>query len=85
MKTSQRFVTDKGNCRPPLHASYKSSDPVVTQIHEYVQGCFICQQNEHLQKHPAGKLVPLPIREYPWDCVTADGTTNVPLNFSVLV
>jgi len=82
MKTSQRFVTDEDNCRPPLHASYKLSGPVVTQICEYVQGCFICQQNKHLRKHPAGKLVPLQIPEYPWEWVTADCLTNLPLDFS---
>ena len=45
---------------------------MATQIREYVQGCFICQQNKHLQRSPAGKLMPLPIPSYPWEWVTAD-------------
>jgi len=47
-------------------------------MREYVQGCFICQQNKHLQRHPAGKLMPLPIPSYPWEWVTADRITNLP-------
>ncbi len=51
---------------------------MATQIREYVQGCFICQQNKHLQRSPAGKLMPLPIPSYPWEWVTADRITNLP-------
>ena len=29
-------------------------------------------QDKHLQRQPAGKLVPLPVPEASWDCVTAD-------------
>ena len=45
-------------------------------IHEYVRGCKVCQQDKHLQRQPAGKLVPLRVPEASWDCVMADRITN---------
>ena len=38
----------------------------------------MCQQDKHIQKQPAGKLIPLPVPEASWDCVTADRITNLP-------
>ena len=35
---------------------------------EYVRGC---HQDKHLRRQPAGMLVPLPVPEAAWDCVTA--------------
>ncbi len=32
-----------------------------SEIREYVKGCLICQQDKHVHRHPAGKLMPLPI------------------------
>ena len=49
-----------------------------TAIREYLRGCKVCQQDQHLQRQPAGKLVPLPLPEVSWDCVTADYVTNLP-------
>ena len=49
-----------------------------TAIREYVRGCKVCQQDKHIQKQPAGKLIPLPVPEASWDCVTADRITNLP-------
>ena len=49
-----------------------------TAIREYVRGCKVCQQDKHIQKQPAGKLIPLPVSEASWDCVTADRITNLP-------
>ena len=49
-----------------------------TAIREYVRGCKVCQQDKHLQRQPAGKLVPLPLPEASWDCVTADHVTALP-------
>ena len=49
-----------------------------TAIREYVRGCKVCQQDKHLQRQPAGKLVPLPVPEASWDCVTADRISNLP-------
>ena len=47
-------------------------------ICEYVRGCQICQQDKHLQRDPAGKLMPLPIPAHAWECVTADRITSLP-------
>ena len=49
-----------------------------TAIREYVRGRTVCQQDKHLQRQPTGKLVPLPVPEASWDCVTADRITNLP-------
>ena len=49
-----------------------------TTIREYVRGCKVCLQDKHIQKQPAGKLIPLPVPEASWDCVTADRITNLP-------
>ena len=49
-----------------------------TAIREYMRGCKVCQQDKHIQKQPAGKLIPLPVPEASWDCVTADCITNLP-------
>ena len=45
---------------------------------QYVRGCTVCQQDKHLQRQPAGKLVPLPVPEASWDDVTADSITILP-------
>jgi len=47
-------------------------------VREYVRGCQICQQDKHLQRNPAGKLMPLPIPSHAWECVTADRITSLP-------
>ena len=49
-----------------------------TAIREYVRGCQVCQQDKHLQHHPAGKLMPLPIPSHAWEYVTADRITSLP-------
>ena len=38
----------------------------------------VCQQDKHLQRQPADKLVPLPAPEASRDCVTADRITKLP-------
>ena len=49
-----------------------------TAIREYVPGCQVWQQDKHLQHHPAGKLMPLPIPSHAWEYVTADRITSLP-------
>ena len=54
-------------------------------ISEYVRGCKVCQQDKHLQRQLAGKLVPLPVPEASWDCVTADRITNLPQEWTTIL
>jgi len=49
-----------------------------TEIHEYVKECKVCQQDKHLQRHPAGKLMPIAIPSEVWEHVTADRITGLP-------
>lgn len=53
---------------PKMHAA----------IREYVKGCQVCQQDKHLQRQPAGLLVPLPVPEAAWDEITADRIVKLP-------
>ena len=50
-----------------------------TEILEYVKGCEVCQRNEDVQQHKAGKLVPLPIPGSQWNCVSTDRITHLPM------
>ena len=42
------------------------------------KGCDVCQCNKGLQRHPAGKLMPLPLPAGSWDVVTIDRITHLP-------
>ena len=49
-----------------------------SQIREYVKGCLICQQDKHLLRQPAGKLVPLPTPAHAWEHITMDRIVGLP-------
>ena len=49
-----------------------------TEIRQYVKGCKVCQQDKHLQSHPPGLLVPIPIPAHAWEHVNADRITGLP-------
>ena len=51
---------------------------VSAEIREYVKVCKVCHQAKHLQRHPPGQLVPIPIHARAWEQVTADRITSLP-------
>lgn len=55
------------------------------EIEGYVRTCLICQQDKVENKEPGGLLEPLPVAERPWDSVTMDFITALPLSGSIMV
>ena len=47
-------------------------------VANYVKGCVVCQADESMQTHQAGKLMPLPFPEGAWHHVTADRIVGLP-------
>ena len=48
------------------------------EVAEYVKGCLVCQADKTLQKHKAGKLMPLPVPKEAWHHITADRIVGLP-------
>ena len=46
---------------------------------EYVKTCLICQQDKVERSKPAGLLEPLPVPTRPWESISMDFITNLPL------
>ena len=84
LSSSARYCT---SCMTPTLGSHRTMHSghsmywwpnMHTAMHEYVRGCKVCQQDKHLQRQPAGMLVPLPVPESSWDSVTGDCIPNLP-------
>ena len=48
-------------------------------VYAYVTSCVSCQQMKSATLAPAGKLVPLAIPEFPWQSVSMDFITCLPV------
>ena len=48
-------------------------------VEKYVGNCHSCQVNKSRQKKPSGTLNPLEIPQVPWECVTMDFITQLPV------
>ena len=48
-------------------------------IIQYIAACEACQRNKSVNRPPAGLLQPLPIPESPWDSISMDFVTGLPL------
>ena len=45
---------------------------MTSDVRAYVKQCVSCQMNKPTSTRPAGTLQPLPIPEYPWQCIAMD-------------
>lgn len=52
---------------------------------DFVQQCVICQQDKHLNSHPAGLLQPLPIPKGSWCDISIDFIEGLPKSDSYTV
>ena len=48
-------------------------------VNKYVRECHSCQVNKARQKKPSGTLNPLELPKVPWECVTLDFITQLPM------
>ena len=51
---------------------------MTSEVEDYCRGCAVCAVNKTSNTMPAGKLVPMPIPERPWDSVGVDFTGPLP-------
>ncbi len=56
---------------------WPSMDADVTQ---YVQQCHSCQTVKARQRKPSGALIPLELPMVPWECITLDFITQLPVS-----
>ena len=61
-----------------VHRNYDWPGVSVT-VKQYVRSCDSCQRNKSSNQAPAGLLQPLPVPERPWQVVTMDMITCLPL------
>jgi hypothetical protein len=59
-------IEKKVNC---LRASFYNQH-ILRRVHEYVQGCEVCQRNKTEHLHPAGLLQPLPVPSTVWSDIS---------------
>ena len=50
------------------------------EIHEYVQGCVLCQRDKSVSVKPAGLLQPIEVPPERWHTVTTDFVTGLPVS-----
>ena len=52
---------------------------VTKEVKKYVEGCDVYQRNKNHTEAPTGKLMPNTVPEKPWNHITADFITKLPL------
>lgn len=50
-----------------------------SQVEQHVRSCLLCQRNKAPTQAPGGLLQPLPVPSKPWESVTVDFVTHLPL------
>ena len=51
---------------------------LVKYVKQYVAACPHCQRNKSTNQAPAGLLHPLPVPEFPWQCISMDFISQLP-------